>query len=319
MSWLEGPENGAYSIIGLFARVGSENDEAYNHTLLDFISRADSESDEKTWLSLLTCSIEAAWQQAEYELQATANYPLFSTKPLKPPTGHPHTRIRIDQRWAHTLYDSRQMNMKYSYQFRDYYKDWENNEDPTTLEWYLAGLFALGLSELHPELHSYRNNFTCDEYAQDFPGDGCTSPTQLLPDTGCPTDYSMSNNECNQIHLTVRVQGFGYNIEHLPVRASIGILTAYCLLVGCYIFDVVIVTRSASTAWGSAAELVALALRSKDPQILGSTSVGLENKNTFSQPVGVRVNEEEELELIFMNDEKQVGRHLEIIEANKEY
>ncbi|KAF1995176.1 hypothetical protein P154DRAFT_611408 [Amniculicola lignicola CBS 123094] len=318
MKWANPPLYLPYSTLGFFARVVN-SDSIRNYTLSEFVRNPKAAIEDGSYLRILTCSVEATWSEAEYELQATANAPLFVTRSPKISSGRPSRRIRIDEAWARLLYEPMQWPMMYSYQHRDgLYKDWEYNEDPATLEWYIAGLFAIGLSQTHPEWHSYRNNFTCDEYADDFTEEKCINPTNLSPDYACPLNYDVSRNDCSWTNLVVRFSGFGYSTAGFWVLASVVVLIFYCVLVLVFVVDVLI-RRSASTAWSSAAELLALALRSKDPQILGSISVGLESMNTFSQPVGVRVNEEEELELIFKNDDRQLDRNLRMIEVNKEY
>ncbi|KAJ8113466.1 hypothetical protein OPT61_g4409 [Boeremia exigua] len=94
----------------------------------------------------------------------------------------------------------------------------------------------------------------------------------------------------------------GTEFEFTTTNYGYGYGTSYVLYT--------IITGYVSTAWSSGIELVTLALQSKKPEHLGHTSVGIGSIKTLREGVGVRVNTDNELELVFGNDNvvyKRVG------------
>ncbi|KAF2265354.1 hypothetical protein CC78DRAFT_600093 [Lojkania enalia] len=110
--------------------------------------------------------------------------------------------------------------------------------------------------------------------------------------------------------------GYGYSMSSVWDKLSIAVLGIYSISVIAYILFLII-TSTTSTAWDSAIELLMLALRSRQPWHLSHVSVGVETMQTFREPVGIRVNQDEDLELVFENDSSAVKlRH---VEPNKAY
>lgn len=112
--------------------------------------------------------------------------------------------------------------------------------------------------------------------------------------------------------------GYGYGTTSTSVYLSMIIISSYCVFTILYL-AYILITGSTSTAWNSAIEVVALALQSKRSKHLGKVSVGIDTLSTFNQGVGIRVNAEDELELVFANVRDVVGRDLREIELNREY
>jgi hypothetical protein len=112
--------------------------------------------------------------------------------------------------------------------------------------------------------------------------------------------------------------GYGYNTWSTSIQLSFAVITAYCIITLAYIVYI-LSTGSTSTAWNSAIELVALALQSRKPDHLGHVGVGLDSLETFKEGVGIRVNNDNELELVFAHDREFVAGNLRKIERNKEY
>jgi hypothetical protein len=111
---------------------------------------------------------------------------------------------------------------------------------------------------------------------------------------------------------------YGYTAHSTSVRLSLTVIMAYCIITVAY-FVYILVTGSTSTAWNSAIELVALALQSKRPNYSGRTAVGIDSLDTFNQGVGIRVNSDNELELVFASDRDLDTRGLRKIEKNVAY
>jgi hypothetical protein len=118
--------------------------------------------------------------------------------------------------------------------------------------------------------------------------------------------------------VEVLLHGFGYDISSTSVRLSLAVMTTYCIITIVYILYILI-TGHTSTAWNSAIELVMLALQSKRPEHLGHTSVGIESMETLRQGVGIRVNGDEELELVFPHDNGFQENNFRKIEPNCAY
>lgn len=134
---------------------------------------------------------------------------------------------------------------------------------------------------------------------------------------------STSTNWTDPRHLyQLRVQthdsGYGYDNSELPVRLSLAVLTIYCLIVVIYLAYTFITGRTASS-WDSTSELVMLAMHSQKPRHLKGTSVGIDTLSTFREPVSIRVNENDSVELVFENDHRIRMRQLRDIVPNEAY
>ena len=112
--------------------------------------------------------------------------------------------------------------------------------------------------------------------------------------------------------------GYGYGIGSTSITLSIVVLSLYSVITILYLLYILI-TGSTSTAWNSAIELIALALHSKSPDNLPNTTAGINCSGTFSRRVGIRVNAEEKLELVFANDSDRRLGGLRKIQRNKAY
>jgi hypothetical protein len=133
-------------------------------------------------------------------------------------------------------------------------------------------------------------NITYDEnYLKDHQNLFHTSPTPNMP-----------SNEAT-LNFVATQYGYGYASRSTSVYLSMTVMLVYCVIAISYV-SYTLVTGSTSTAWNSGAELVALALQSRKPGHLGHTGVGIDSIKTYSEGVGIRVNTENELELVFVRD-----------------
>jgi hypothetical protein len=143
------------------------------------------------------------------------------------------------------------------------------------------------------------------------------APSQALElEQQMPPDYD--ERKMSTFHYTTVIWGYGYGNRSTSVWLAMAVMVTYCVITVAYI-AYILVTGSTSTAWNSAIELVALALQSKRPDNLGNTAVGLDALATFKEGVGIRVNQDNELELVFAHDRDVGKRGLRKIERNKEY
>lgn len=92
--------------------------------------------------------------------------------------------------------------------------------------------------------------------------------------------------------------GWLYNTSGASIKLAIVNMFLYCILVLGHIIYCA-VTGISSTAWDSAAELVALAMNSSPTQILQNTCAGIIGRRTLMSPVRVLVKEPGHLELVF--------------------
>jgi hypothetical protein len=138
--------------------------------------------------------------------------------------------------------------------------------------------------------------------------------------TSWPTKNSRysSNGSMTAVSIDLAYSGYGYGSLSVTVILSLTVLGMYCLVTTLYLLFLLI-NGSVSTAWDSAIELIVLALRSHNPNFLGHTSVGVESISTFRQPVGIRANDEDGLELLFERDEGVDHKRYQKVEVNKMY
>jgi hypothetical protein len=154
-------------------------------------------------------------------------------------------------------------------------------------EAFLSGAFALAISEY---------------------------PRYLSVDIYAPLGRDASNSTA--FTFITRFHGYGYSTTSISTTLSFVTISLYCVVTILYI-SYILITGSTSTAWSSAIELVALALQSTKPDHLGYTSVGIDSLDTFNQGVGIRVNKDNRLELVF--DQDIDSRNLTKIVKNKTY
>lgn len=127
---------------------------------------------------------------------------------------------------------------------------------------------------------------------------------------------SKSNKDQNQavppgIVLTLhgRLSGYAWSLDGAPVKVALPILFLYCMYTFAYVLYTFVTGRS-STTWRSISDLTALAMNSTPSAALRHTSCGIGQTDTFRKLISVReVEENEQLELVFKQDEERKGPH----------
>lgn len=146
-------------------------------------------------------------------------------------------------------------------------------------------------------------------------------PTNVI-ESQSPEKWSnlKSSKENVDAILVSTIWAYGYSADSTAIRLSIAVFLAYCLIVVTYMVYI-LTTGCASTTWNSAIEVVALALQSRNPKYPnhGHFAAGIDSLSTLRQDVGIRVNKDNELELIFANDRDLDYNELRKIEKNKAY
>lgn len=132
----------------------------------------------------------------------------------------------------------------------------------------------------------------------------------LLPDS------AKGLSDTLQILLRSFVSGLGYATHGWPIALAMAIMALYSIVAAVFLIQS-FVTGISSNAWDSPAEIAALALHSRAPQ-LGHITAGLSRVFVFREPVSIKENGGEALELVFINREKH-NRVLKQVEKNKLY
>lgn len=126
-----------------------------------------------------------------------------------------------------------------------------------------------------------------------------TTLAKALPNiTSSATDRCKS---CLLFEVDHSFLGWLYNTRGASKKLAIFNMFLYCVLVLGHIIYCA-VTGISSTAWDSAAELVALAMNSSPTQVLHNTCAGIIGRRALMSPVRVLVREPGHLELVFGKD-----------------
>ena len=189
--------------------------------------------------------------------------------------------------------------------------------NPRFIAMNLTGVDAFQSAMFHRQIFSFSRAY--DQLASAFAIAISAVPNRA---NGKKIDFKLSpdSNPSNttSFKFTTTLYGYGYGTTSISIRLSMAVISIYCIITITYILYTLI-TGSISTAWNSGIELITLSLQSKKPGHLGNTSVGIESIHTLSQSVGIRVNTDSELELVFANDSDSGARDLRKIERNKAY
>ncbi|KAL9106237.1 MAG: hypothetical protein Q9227_008705 [Pyrenula ochraceoflavens] len=121
-----------------------------------------------------------------------------------------------------------------------------------------------------------------------------------------------------QFHVKQYVTGYGYNTSIVPVQLSLFVLGLYSLVVLAYLVYSLATGRSGNS-WDSIGDLFMLAMNSKQPEHLYSTSVGVDKSSTFGEPINIRENESGSVEVVFQNDPGLKKRHYKSVQPNVRY
>jgi hypothetical protein len=280
--WLDSPEPRASASIVVLLSWHS------NSTELQSLDRLLSEADPLTQrqsLRVMTCSVSAYWNTMQTSITWAKSRPEFAeTEPVSELKPRDVRNITMNTTGIDVLRDPEFARIL-----------------GNTPSIYLAVAFGLTISNI-PSL---------DETT---PISGFSVSDREL--WGQETDSFDGSSKISERRVVM--YACGYTARSTSVRLSLTVIMAYCIITVAY-FVYILVTGSTSTAWNSAIELVALALQSKRPNYSGRTAVGIDSLDTFNQGVGIRVNSDNELELVFASDRDLDTRGLRKIEKNVAY
>jgi hypothetical protein len=279
-AWLNSPEPGSKSVVVVLITGITNTTEPQS---LEWLLTKSGEP-----VSVIACSLSAYWKTAESSLILERGY-------ARPTQTRSFSELKLDDLrditlnltgvpGIDTLLDGKSNISSISREA----EPWTRDDGPHVD---LATVFALALSDLP----SFRN-------------------VQYGPDHLSPEFL----NQYSAFHRSTIWYAYGYTTDSTNVRLSLAAILAYCITTTAYLIYI-LVTGLTSTAWNSAIELVALALQSKKPDYPGRIAVGIDSLETLNQGVGIRVNKDDELELVFASDRDIGSRGLRKIEKNMVY
>ena len=121
-----------------------------------------------------------------------------------------------------------------------------------------------------------------------------------------------------QLKLSRYVIGYVYSSAETTVQLALAVIALYTLIVVIYLLYS-LATGHAATSWDTISELVMLTLNSKPPSHLKHVSAGVECLATFREPVQIRVNDKNSLELVFKNDPSTGNMAYRKLQANEKF
>jgi hypothetical protein len=120
------------------------------------------------------------------------------------------------------------------------------------------------------------------------------------------------------IKIALSRVGYGYETSSVSARLSLTVIMVYCIFaVGNITY--MLSSGHTSTAWSSATEIIVLAMQSKRSNHLRHVSAGVNCLATYQEPVGIRVNDHDHLEIVFEHDQNNQLRGLRRARLNKAY
>jgi hypothetical protein len=292
--WMPPTESEAHPLLVVFFSADPPREKSVSDTLVEkpgllpaLIEKADID------VSVTACSVSAYWNTGEIRISDNGlNAPIDPGR-LSTNQRSEYRQIDLDFTDANTLQSAKFPRDLHHYPF--------SNSMIYAKPIALAAFLATELSNIPL---SERINKIGKSESKPF-------ISRVFEDEIPTADYTAFRIISNQL-------GFGYGTRSTSVYLSMTVLLLYCIIVVGYIVYTV-TTGLASTAWSSGVELITLALQSKRPDHLGHTGVGIDSLKTLGESVGIRVNTDNEVELVFAHDRDFDTRGLRKLERNAAY
>ncbi|USP76453.1 hypothetical protein yc1106_03727 [Curvularia clavata] len=250
-------------------------------------------SDEFVSVTAAVCAISAHWNYGEIQSRYNGVYTLFATGQSSSIQQLAYRKISLDIAGDHPMRSGKFLSTLMGMLRAPHLTNlW--------LEGVQASALAIWLAKV-PTLASVKRPHGLDPY--EFFAD--EPPHKNIEDY---TPYK----------VVFTTYGYGYGMQSTSVYLSMAVLLLYCVITIGYMLYT-FATGSASTAWTSGVELLALALQSKRPDHLGHIGVGIDSAKTLGESVGIRVNADNEVELVFAHDRDFNTRGLQKVKQNIEY
>jgi hypothetical protein len=256
-------------------------------------------------IRVISCKLSAFWDFGDVQLQQNLTGEAVTTPSHTKSLSHNAKPIRMNISHIETIRGAR-----FHRQLKESIPDVAKVPMTThvsSITYSLGAIFALGISKI-PRVQQPGARYFLGSDERSFE----MGPMVWHP----PPGVDIANTTAFKFTLTD--YGYGYGNRSTSIYLAMAVVTTYCIITILYLIYTIF-TGSASTAWNSGIELVTLALQSKKPNHLGHASVGIGSVKTFGESVGIRVNADNQLELVFAHDGDFKKRGLSKIERNKEY
>jgi hypothetical protein len=276
-----------------------------SYSLSSLLGDTNQTFDEDYMIRVISCKLSAFWDLGDVQLQESSTDAIVKTLSYAKSLTHDAQPLRMNISHVDTIQGAR-FHRQIIESIPDFAGDGITT-DVQTITYALGAIFALGISKIPPVYQP------ASGYASATDGNSFEKGHMVWYP---PPGVDVANT--TTFRFTLTDYGYGYGNRSTSIYLAMVVMTTYCIITILYLIYT-IVTGSASTAWNSGIELVTLALQSRKPDHLGHASVGIDSVKTFSESVGIRVNTDNELELVFLHDRDFRKRGLRKIELNKEY
>ena len=311
-----------------FGLNGTEFSHSSLFVLADYWSELDNSL---TQVSITACVIDAIW----YETPVVYTDDLVSTGiatlgmkvwPKKNP------RIKIDPEWAKSLVELYRGAMSSGNAFEG---DLDQSLDD--LAFISAQILALGIADSIDlsGMYGFQATFTPDHKEDTRKNESLLSSTQydsihrFFDDEKVFDHYdkvqvfSFGNwtdpASLTQYDVRSYETGYGYDTSTIPVQLSLAVLFIYVLVVATYATYSIASGRTA-TSWDSVGDLVVLALKSRPPEHMKGSSVGVGTMSTYRKRMNIRIHSKKnEAEMIFEDDPGFRKDEYKAIQPNEKY
>lgn len=253
-----------------------------------------------SWAQVFGCTLDAAWSQ--YQVNSTANAQVADSYSLSKRT-QPNITVEFAPDFV-----MRMISL---------YMSGINN---TNINVYVTPLLTVAMANSLPFaktlqqqgsllFHDSTNPATSDYFTQQQinAARSWINKNKLLSRFSSVEIFGLNNwtdpGTLDQLDLKTFRAEYGYDSTSIPVRLALVVFALYVLVTASHV-TYTLVTGESGTSWDSVADLVMLALNSrKPPEVVGSTSVGLDSITTFRELVNIRINETTNAaELVFDKD-----------------
>lgn len=291
--WISSPELADHPLLVVFFQ--GMTSETWNQSTLvkpGLLSSMIESKNPDVTASVTACSLSAYWNSGEVQTRYNEAFTLVATGQSSTMEQSAHRKITLDIAGDHPMqsakFNSALMGMLETRHLGGFGR-----------EGILAAALVIWIAKVPTSVSVKQSKRRDASFFSEYP------PEKDIEDY---TPYK----------FLVTQYGYGYGMRSTSVYLSMTVLLLYCVVTIGYMLYT-FATGLASTAWTSGAELLALALQSKRPDHLGYTGVGIDSAKTLGESVGIRVNTDNEVELVFAQDRDFNTRGLQKVKQNAEY
>ena len=293
----------------------------YHSSLVVFSLQGQEPQNSGSWYYITACVIDAVWYRTsvKYTNGLTSTDSAAVKVEALPKT---IARIVIDPEWARALTEL----------YLSAAPLYDTAEKLDDLAYYPEQVLALGLADAN-NLSVYRDidldifaisafnsllsstqydsmiRFLNDEKVFDHYDDVVVFGLGDWTDPASLTQYAIRSYEA----------GYGYDVSTIPVQLSLAVLFIYVLVVASYKIYTLASGRTV-TSWDSIDDLVVLALKSRPPEHMQASSVGVGTMSTYRKRMNIRIHSKNnEAEMVFDDDPGFRKDEYKSIQPNEKY